>query len=129
MDSGKLTGKGFHPEPVGRAVLSGYRIHIGERATLLRSASSRAYGVVMELADGEASDLYSEPSVREYVPERVRVELLEEGKAVEALCYNLPLELVAGANPAYAIKLATLVEALKFDSEYVAEIAAFGEAA
>jgi hypothetical protein len=56
-------------------------------------------------------------------------ELLEEGKALEALCYNLPLELVAGANPAYAIKLATLVEALKFDSEYVAEIAAFGEAA
>jgi hypothetical protein len=129
MDRALLVEKGLHPQMVGPAVLPGYRIHIGERATLVPSDSSRAYGVVMALSDEEARALYSEPSVREYVPERVRVALLEEGKALEVLCYNLPLELVAGANPAYAIKLAALVEALKFDSAYVAEIAAFGEAA
>jgi Gamma-glutamyl cyclotransferase, AIG2-like len=128
MDRSLLTGKGFHPEMIGRAVLRGYRIQIGERATLLRSASSRAYGVVMELTDQEARALYSEPSVREYIRERVQVELLDTSETVEADCYNLPRESgLAGANPAYATKLSQLVEALQFDSAYVEEIAAFGE--
>jgi hypothetical protein len=43
MDRTLLVEKGFHPETIGLAVLSDYRIHIGERATLLPSASSRAY--------------------------------------------------------------------------------------
>ena len=58
MDRTLLTEKGLHPEIIGPAVLPEYRIHIGERATLLRSASSRAYGIVMELADQEVSALY-----------------------------------------------------------------------
>jgi len=129
MDRSLLAEKGLHPEIVGRAVLRDYRIHIGERATLLRSASSRAYGIVMELADEEARALYSEPSVHEYIPERVQVELLDKGETVEAYCYNLPRELgLAGANPAYATKLSELVETLQFDPAYVEEIAAFGEA-
>jgi hypothetical protein len=82
----------------------------------------------MELADQEAHALYSEPSVREYIRERVQVELSDTGEAVEAYCYNLPRELgLAGANPAYAAELSQLVEALRFDSAYFEEIAAFGE--
>jgi hypothetical protein len=128
MDRALLTEKGLRPEIVGPAVLPDYRIHIGERATLLRSVSSRAYGIVMELAEEEARALYSEPSVREYTRERVRVELLETNEVVEAYCYNLPRELgLAGANPAYAAELSQLVEALKFDAAYLEEIAAFGE--
>ncbi len=128
MNRSLLTEKGLHPEMIGRAVLRDYRIHIGERATLLRSPSSRAYGIVMELADEEARALYSEPSVREYEPELVQVELLDTGSAVEAYCYNLPPELgLAGANPAYAIELARLAEALHFDSAYVSEISAFAQ--
>jgi hypothetical protein len=128
MDRSRLTAKGLHPETVGPAVLSDYRIHIGERATLLPSASSRAYGIVMELSDQEARALYSEPSVREYKRERVRVELLDSHEIVEANCYNLPRELgLAGANPAYATELSRLVEALELDSAYAQEIAAFGE--
>jgi hypothetical protein len=128
MDRSLLTEKGLHPNVIGPAVLPGYRIHIGDRATLLRSASDRAYGLVMQLSDEEARALYSEPSVREYAPERVRVELLDTGDAVEADCYNLPPELgLAGANPAYAARLSRLVEALGFDPSYVQEIAAFGE--
>jgi len=127
MDRSLLTEKGLHPETIGPAVLPGYRIHIGQRATLLRSTSSRAYGVVMELSDQEARALYSEPSVREYVAERVRVELLDTGETVEADCYNLPRESgLVGANPAYATELARLVEALQFDAAYVEEVAAFG---
>ena len=99
MDRSLLAEKGLHPEVIGPAVLRDYRIHIGARATLLRSASSRAYGVVMELDDEEARVLYSEPSVHEYARERVQVELLETGETVEAECYNLPVELgLTGAN-------------------------------
>jgi len=109
-------------------VLAGYRIHIGERATLLPSASSRAYGIVMELSEQEAHALYSEPSVRAYERERVRVTLLASDQVVEAYCYNLPPESdLTGANPAYANELSRLVEALGFDAAYAREIAAFGE--
>ncbi len=128
MDRSLLTEKGLRPETVGPAVLSGYRIHIGERATLLPSRSSRSYGIVMELSDQEARALYSEPSVREYKRERVQVELLASNAVVEAYCYNLPRELgLAGANPAYANELARLVEALHLDLAYAREIAAFGD--
>ncbi len=74
MDRSLLTEKGLRPKIIGPAVLPGYRIHIGERATLLRSASSRVYGIVMELADHEARALYSEPSVREYMLDSTYVE-------------------------------------------------------
>ena len=95
---------------------------------MVRSAADRAFGIVMELADRDARALYSEASVREYVPERVRVELLDSGAAVEADCYNLRREADrVGANPAYAAELARLAEALRFDPAYVAEVAAFGE--
>ncbi len=128
MDLSLLTEKGLDPEIIGPARLPGYRIHIGERATLLQSASSRAYGIVMEIADQEVRALYSEPSVCEYIRERVRVELLDTGEAVEAYCYNLPRELgLAGTNTAYATELSEVVAALQFDSAYVEQIAAFGE--
>ncbi len=74
---------------------------------LLRSASSRAYGIVMELADQEARALYSEPSVREYIRERVQVELLDTSEAVEAYCYNLPRELGLGARPSIVVRSRT----------------------
>ena len=128
MDHSLLTGKGLHPQLIGPALLRGYRIQIGERATLLPSSSSRAYGILMELADEEVRSLYSEPGVRDYAPERVTVEILDTGEVSEADCYNLPAELaLAGANPAYAAKLGELVAALGFDPEYVKEVAAFGQ--
>lgn len=128
MDRALLVEKGLHPDVLGPAALSDYRIHIGDRATLVPSASSRAYGIVMALSDEEAVALYAEPSVREYRPEPVEVTLLESGQVIEADCYNLPPELgLAGANPAYADKLSGLVETLGFDSAYASEIAAFGE--
>ena len=112
MKRSLLTEKGLHPEIIGPAVLPHYRIHIGERATLLPSDSSRAYGILMELADQQARVLYSEASVCEYVRERIQVERLDTNEVVEAYCYNLPRELgLAGANPAYALALSELVAA------------------
>lgn len=130
MDRALLVGKGLHPEASGRAVLSDYRIHIGARATLLPSPSDRAFGIVMALSDEEVSSLYAEPTVREYTPERVRVNLLDTGEVVAADCYNLPPDAgLAGTNSAYARKLARLVATLGFDAEYVDEIAAFADGA
>ena len=130
MDRTLLAEKGFHPEVIGPAVLDDYRIHIGERATLLPSASCRAYGIVMELPEQEAQALYSEPSVRAYARERVTVMMVASDRVIEAYCYNLPRELgLVGANPAYANELSRLVETLEFDSAYAREIAAFGEKA
>ncbi len=95
MDRSFLTGKGICPEMIGPAVLHDYRIHIGERATLLPSASSHAYGIVMELSDEEARALYSEPSVREYIPDRVQVELARH----ERSCRGVLLQSTARVGP------------------------------
>ena len=126
MDEALLTGKGFHPTTIGKAVLPDYRIHIGDRATLVPSAGHVAYGVVMQLIDDEARSLYSDPSVREYEPVAVRVRLLNGDESVDADCYNLPPQSAqSGANPAYAVQLAELVRALGFDTNYADEITRF----
>ena len=99
-------------------MLPDYRIHIGERATLLRSASSRALGIVVELADQEARALCSESSVRESIRERIRMELLDTREVVEAYCCNLPRGLgLAGTNPAYAVKLSHAGTSLRDQSD------------
>lgn len=127
MDPAYLTDQGLHPEVLGRARLPGFRIHIGERATLIRSDAGTAYGVVMSLSDDEAKALYAEPSVQDYRRETVSVSLLATGEELQADCYNLPPDLgLAGSNPVYAAKLSRLLSEWGFDSAYVAEVAAFG---
>ncbi|MEM7415852.1 MAG: gamma-glutamylcyclotransferase family protein [Gemmatimonadota bacterium] len=127
MDRELLEGQGLTPQSLGRAVLHHYRIHIGARATLIASDGDRCFGVVMTLTEAEAESLYAEPSVREYAPEPVHVDLLDSGGPVAADCYNLPSDLAQqGTNPAYAAKLSTLLERLGFDAAYVREVADFG---
>lgn len=128
MDPSLLMEKGLRPKVLGPAVLPEFRIHVGGRATLIPSTGKRAYGVVVELVEGEARTLYSEESVRAYLPEPVRVGMLDSGEAMDAECYNLPPESgTAGTNPAYALQLSRLAERMGFDPGYIAEIAAFGE--
>lgn len=128
MDEALLAEMGFRPTTLGRAVLPGFRIHVGDRATLVPSDGSRAYGVVMQLADDEVRSLYSDPSVSEYEPVAVRVRFLGTDEVFEADCYNLPPRIAqAGANPAYAVQLSELVRGLGFDSDYADEIAEFAD--
>lgn len=127
MDADLLADKGLRPTVVGRAVLPGYRIHIGDRATLLPAESRHAHGVVMELSDREAEALYSEQSVLEYVRETVQVTLVDTPVVIDAWCYNLPAgHGLSGSNPTYAARLSGLVASLGFEPAYVEEIAAFG---
>lgn len=128
MDQALLIEQGLDPTVFGPAVLPDYRIHIGQRATLVQCPGSRAFGVVMGLTEDEAQVLYSAPSVREYVPEVVQAELLESDERIEADCYNLPPEIgLAGTNPTYASQLARLARNLGLDPAYVEEIAAFSD--
>ena len=126
MDAGLLRERGLRPEGVGAVVLPGYRIHIGDRATLVPDAGARCYGLLMKLSADEAEVLYSPPDVRDYRPETVQVELLEGGETRAATVYNLPAELVSeSSNPGYAVKLAALVRELGLPDAYADEIAAF----
>ena len=50
MDQSLLASKGVHPTELAIGYLDGYGLCIGERATLLPEAHSRAYGVLMKIA-------------------------------------------------------------------------------
>ncbi len=126
MDQSLLVAQGCRPVVIGGAEVQGYRIHIGERATMLADPSGRVLGVVMELAEEEARRLYAEPSVRDYLPQRVRAKLQSSGQWVDADCYILDENFVTGTNPAYAKKLAELSKSLGFEQSYCEEIDAFG---
>ena len=121
MDEALLASKGIQPSSLAIGSVSGYALRIGERATLVASTDSRAYGVVMDVAEDKVRALYSDDSVADYVPEPVTVELLDNSR-VKALCYNLPQDKIAGTNSDYAAKLLELARRLGFPEAYLAQI-------
>ena len=121
MDEDLLASKGIEPSDARIGFVDGYRLLIGERATLLPCPDRRAYGVMMDIASSEARELYAEESVADYVPEPVTVELMD-GKRVEATCYNLPGDEVTGTNRAYARSLLEVATRLGFPDSYLDEI-------
>ena len=124
MDEKLLATKGIEPSEVIRGSVDAYALHIGERATLVRQPGSRAYGVMMDIAPGQAKELYSEDSVADYVPEPVVVEL-ENGTQADATCYNLPGDKVAGTNREYAAALLDVATRLGFPDSYLEQIRQF----
>lgn len=121
MDEGLLATKGIKPTNIRTGFVNDYRLHIGERATLLRSSNDRAYGIVMDITASEAVALYSEDSVADYLPEAVTAEL-KDGTCVEATCYILGAAKVSGTNKAYARKLFALATRLGFPESYTDQI-------
>ena len=121
MDESLLAAKGIEPSEICLGFVEGFGLRIGERATLVRRRAGRAYGAMMKITPREASELYAEDSVADYVPETVTVELTD-GTRVEATCYNLPGDKVAGANKAYAESLLRLASRLGFPDSYLDQI-------
>lgn len=121
MDRSLLASKGIHVAEATSGYVDGYRLHIGERATLLPESDSRAYGVVMKIASEDVAALYSEPSVADYVAEPVDVTLPGNNR-VSAVCYNLPVSKLAGTNAAYAEALLALATELGFPGDYLRHI-------
>ena len=126
MDEDLLRNHGLHPSSPRRARLDGFRLHIGQRATLVREDGQAVYGMVMNLSDQEAEQLYAQPSVADYRPEDVSARL-DDGSPVKAVCYNLPADAVtADSNQEYANKLHKLAATLGFPAPYLSDIARQG---
>ena len=127
MDEDLLAGKGVTPSFSASGFVDDFALRIGDRATLVPENGGRAYGLVMTVTAQETAELYAEKSVADYVAEPVIVEL-EDGKTVEAACYNLPEDQIAGTNQQYAADLLHLATKLGFPSSYLASIEKFAGA-
>lgn len=118
MDETLLASKGIFPSNAKAGFVDGFALRIGARATLLRSAGVRSYGVMMDISQDEAKELYAHSSVADYVPEPVTVEFPDGSKA-EAICYNLPVDKVTGASKDYAKSLLKVAVRLGFPEDYL----------
>ena len=121
MDEGLLGTMGIKPSEIEIGFVDGFGLRIGERATLVRRANSRAYGVMMDVTASEAAELYAEESVADYLPERVIVELTD-GTQVEATCFNLPSVEVTGVNNEYTKLLLEVATRLGLPESYLDQI-------
>jgi len=122
MDDALLREKGLKPEDRRLASVEGFRLVIGERATLVPCEGSAAHGILFTLTRTEIETLYSEESVSAYRSEVVNART-SDGRAVQALCFNLaapPSDVER--NPLYASKLKKLAERLGLPAEYVSAI-------
>jgi hypothetical protein len=122
MDQALLQAKGIPSPNLRVASVSGFRLRIGNRATLVPALEERVFGLVASLSHRELEQLYSEPSVQVYKPEAVLATLLN-GESLAVLCFNLvELPTADEHNPEYAAKLRALAKQLKFPPDYVSSI-------
>lgn len=121
MDVDVLAKQGVVPESVSMGWIDDFVIRISQRATLVREAGGRAYGVLMDVNSSDIERLYAEESVADYVAETVCVNTEGSGQ-VEAACYNLPHEKIVGENREYAKLLLKLVRRLSFPKAYTEQI-------
>lgn len=117
MDRSLLASKGIEPLHTAIGYVDGYRLRIGARATLVPEKGSRAYGVLMTIGREEVSNLYSDATVADYIPESVAV-TVSRGVTEPATCYNLHPNKLSGTNAAYAESLLLLAARLGFPEEY-----------
>ena len=112
MDPEILKAKGVKPRHPRKAIAKGYRLRIGNMATLLREANAEAHGIVYELTHHELHALYWGAGLDAYVAEALVVEM-EGGEKVATLCCNL-LEPPGDdeSNPEYLGKLTQCMKKL-----------------
>lgn len=99
-----LTQKGVVPRNPRKASLEGFKLRIGNKATLLRDQDGIAHGMVYSLSDDELYSLYQGAGLVEYAAETVMVDV--DGEPIPAVCCNLicPPEDFE-SNPEYVDKL------------------------
>jgi len=118
MDMGLLQQRGPAPHNPQVAHLDGYDIDIRDRATLIRHAAARVYGMVRGLTHEEIGTLYADPSMRDDRPEAVVVTLADD-RQVPAWCYNLPQVTGSHRNTGYAVRLVEVAKTLAFPGAYL----------
>ena len=125
MDRDMLSKNGVEASNPRKACLQNYTLKIGNRASLLPCKGETAHGLVMTVKEETVHRLYSEPSVADYVPEEVPA-VIANNEVIRATCYNLPEELLAGANPSYAQSLYQLAKKQGFPEDYLEKIRTYG---
>nr|WP_299384223.1 gamma-glutamylcyclotransferase family protein [Allomuricauda sp.] len=126
MDEAILLKNGIRPSQIQMGHLKDYTLKIGTRASLLPSPGSTAYGLLMTVDANHIKILYSETSVADYIPEKVDV-YTNTTQPIEAICYNLPAELLSGTNAGYAQALYSLAKKLGFPEGYLKKIHSMAE--
>ncbi len=121
MDQDVLEEKGFKPNNIRPARLSGFRLIIADKATLEPCDDAKSFGTVMELEKQKLDALYATSRVSEYVAQKVRV-TVEDGKDIDAVTYVLPMHKVSGSNPLYAKKLVSIAKKNQLPDFYIKEI-------
>ena len=121
MDREVLIKNDIYPSNPKTGYLDNYTLKIGNRASLIPCENEKAYGIVLEVNEEELTKLYAEHGVKDYVPEYVEI-VTESNKKINALCYNLPINLLTGSNESYAKSLYKLAKQLSFPEEYLKKI-------
>ncbi len=122
MDVDLLIEKGIVPANPRRAVVEGFGLRIGSRATLVASKNERSYGIVMKLTQQQLALLYSGPGLEIYRPETITCKTLD-GEILFALCYNVPDPPAANeANEEYVKQLRAVLTKLHFPREYIESV-------
>lgn len=88
MDESLLRDKGVEPRAGRRAVAPGFRLRIGERASLVPEFGAQAFGMVFKLDAGQATSLYEAPGLDQYHPTKV-LACFEDGSNAYVVTYNL----------------------------------------
>jgi hypothetical protein len=122
MDADALREKGLDPIDIRPANVKGMALRLGDRATLVPDPAGCVHGMLMALAHAELDRLYAEPGVSAYRPEPLLAELAD-GRAVPALCFNLPTPpQTHRTNPEYAARLQAVARRLGLPADYVERI-------
>ncbi len=121
MDPSLLQATGYRPGKATVAHLNGYRLCIGNRATLLPDPEGCAYGTVMQLTADELVWLYSGDGVQDYGPGEEQV-VLRAGQKLAVVPYLLPAHKLAGTNSDYAVELAKVAQKMGLPDAYVQQI-------
>lgn len=88
MDEEILKNKGVKPREKQLAKAKGYKLRVGNMATLLRDKCSEAYGIVYSLSYKEIDILYKDSGLTDYTVEAVMVET-EDKVQIATLCCTL----------------------------------------
>jgi hypothetical protein len=122
MDEQVLAAQGIAAVMPRRAFADGFRLCIGQRASLVAECGARAYGMVYALTRSELDRLYLQPGLEAYRAERIAVRGLD-GSDLTAMCYNLGTVPERGeASADYAARLSVVLTRLGFPPEYVTGI-------
>jgi hypothetical protein len=118
MDVKALEERGYDLTDPRLAEVKGFRLQIGNRASMAPSAGDSVWGLVVTMAQNDLDSLYSDQSVADYRPEPV-VARLVDGSQISSYSYILSDGNDNPPNRDYASRLAQLVARLDFPSDYI----------